>query len=235
MRKIRKNVESEENVDRWMVSYADFVTLLFCFFTAMYAISNVDTNKLEQFVSSMKSAFNEGEKGKEFSVISDVQIIPPTDLETEADVREILDTIIKESDGSIDVKRDNRGVVISIADKMFYKSGSSTLKDEAKSVLDQIAQTLLEFPNMVRVEGHTDNIPITTKKFPSNWELSAFRSINVAKYFVNKHGIDPGRITTTGYAEYKPVASNESPDGRAKNRRVDIVLLSESERRKEPL
>jgi chemotaxis protein MotB len=235
MSRTRKRVESKENVERWMVSYADFVTLLFCFFTALYAISNVDTHKLEQFVSSMKSAFNEGEQGKEFSVIEDVQIIPPTDLETEADVREILDTIIKKSDGSVDVKRDNRGVVISVADKMFYTSGSSTLKNEAIHVLDQIAQTLITFPNMVRVEGHTDNIPISTKEFPSNWELSSSRAINVTKYFVDKHKIEPERITTTGYAEYKPVASNDSPDGRAKNRRVDIVLLNEWERRKEPL
>ena len=235
MSRTRKRIESKENVERWMVSYADFVTLLFCFFTAMYAISNVDTNKLEQFVSSMKSAFNEGEQGKEFSVIADVQVIPSTALETEADVRAILDTIIKESDGSIDVKRDNRGVVIAVADKMLYTSGSADLKDDAIDFLDQIVQAIIEFPNMVRIEGHTDNIPIHTKAFSSNWELSASRAINVAKYFVTKHGIDPGRITATGYADFKPVTTNESPDGRAKNRRVDIVLLNESERRKEPL
>jgi chemotaxis protein MotB len=235
MSRTRKRIESKENVERWMVSYADFVTLLFCFFTAMYAISNVDTNKLEQFVSSMKAAFNEDEQVKEFSVIADVKVIPSTDLETEADVRAILDTIIKESDGSIDVKRDKRGIVIAVADKMFYKSGSSELKDDAVDFLDQIVQAIIEFPNMVRIEGHTDNIPIHTKAFSSNWELSASRAINVAKYFVHKHDIDPGRITATGYADFKPVTSNDSPDGRAKNRRVEIVLLSESERRKEAL
>ncbi len=235
MSRTGKRIESKENVERWMVSYADFVTLLFCFFTAMYAISNVDTNKLEQFASSMKSAFNEDEQGKEFSVIADVQVIPSTDLETETDVRAILDTIIKESDGSIDVKRDKRGVVIAVADKMLYTSGSAELKDDAVDFLDQIVQAIIEFPNMVRIEGHTDNIPIHTKAFSSNWELSASRAINVAKYFVTKHGIDPGRITATGYAEFKPVTTNESPEGRAKNRRVDIVLLSESARRKEPL
>ncbi len=235
MSRKRKRIESKENVERWMVSYADFVTLLFCFFTAMYAISNVDRNKLEQFVSSMKSAFNESEKGNEFSVIDDVQIILPTDLETEADVRAILDTIIKESDGSVDVKRDNRGVVIAVADKMFYKSGSAKLKGDAINFLDQLVQPILEYSNPVRIEGHTDNIPINTKEFPSNWELSASRAINVAKYFIAKHNIDPGRITSIGYSEHKPVTSNDSPDGRAKNRRVDIVLLSKSERMKEPL
>lgn len=235
VKKTKKKIESKENVDRWMVSYADFVTLLFCFFTAMYAISNVDSGKLQQFVSSMKSAFSGSEKGREFSVIADVKVIMPTDIETETDVREILGTIIKESNGTVDVKRDRRGVVITVADKTFYESGSATLKDSAFNVLDQIAQTLNTFPNIVRIEGHTDNIPISTKEFPSNWELSAARAINVAKYFIEKHHIDPARISTVGYAEHKPVASNDSPEGRAKNRRVDIVLLSESESRKEPI
>ncbi len=234
MRKRRKRAESTENVERWMVSYADFVTLLFCFFTALYAISNVDTHKLEQFVSSMKSAFNEGEQGKEFSVINDVQIIAPIDIETEADVREMLDTIMKASDGSVDVKRDRRGVVIAVADKMLYTSGSARLKDGAMNFLDQLVQPIMDYPNPVRIEGHTDNIPINTKEYPSNWELSASRAINVARYFVEKHQIDPGRITSIGYAEHKPVSSNDSPDGRSKNRRVEIVLLSESEKRKEP-
>ena len=235
MRKTRKTVESEENVDRWMVSYADFVTLLFCFFTAMYAISNVDTKKLDQFTSSMKTAFNDGVEEKKFTVIDDVQIILPTSIETESNIREMLDTIIKESDGSIDVKRDKRGVVIAVADKMFYKSGSSILKEDAINFLDQLVQPIIEYPNPVRIEGHTDNIPINTNEFPSNWELSAARAINVAKYFIDKHNIDPGRLTSIGYAEHKPVTSNDSHDGRAKNRRVEIVLLSESERRKEPL
>ncbi|UCH81571.1 MAG: OmpA family protein [Nitrospiraceae bacterium] len=234
MRKNRKRVESHDNVERWMVSYADFVTLLFCFFTAMYAISTVDTNKLEEFASSMKAAFNEGEKITEFSVIDDVQVILPTSAETESSIRQMLSAIIKESDGSLDVKRDSRGIVIAVADKMLYTSGSADLKEGAVSFLDLIVQALIEFPNPVRIEGHTDNIPIHTKEFPSNWELSASRAINVAKYFVEKHNIDPVRITSIGYAEHKPVASNDSPEGRAKNRRVDIVLLSEQESRKEP-
>jgi len=235
MRKTRKSVESEENVERWMVSYADFVTLLFCFFTAMYAISNVDTKKLDQFASSMKTAFNEGVEQKQFSVIDDVKVMFPASYEIEANVRDMLSTIIKESGGTIDVKRDKRGIVIAVADKMLYKSGSARLKEEAIDFLDQLVQPILDYPHPIRIEGHTDNIPISTKEFPSNWELSASRAINVAKYFIDNHEIDPGRITSIGYAEHKPLTSNDSPDGRAKNRRVDIVLLSASERNKEPL
>lgn len=234
MSRTRNKVRSKENVERWMVSYADFVTLLFCFFTAMYAISNVDQNKLAKFTSSMKTAFNDGVDKKEFSVIADVRIILPTAVETEANVREMLETIIKESGGALDVKRDKRGVVIAISDKMLYASGSAKIKDESIKFLDQLIQPILEYPNPLRIEGHTDNIPISTKEFPSNWELSASRAINVAKYFIDKHNIDPGRITSTGYAEHKPVTSNDSPDGRAKNRRVEIVLLNDFESRKEP-
>ena len=235
MRKKRDKVEHTENVERWMVSYADFVTLLFCFFTAMYAISNVDSKKLEQFASSMKAAFKEGVEQKQFSVIADVQVILPTAMESESHVREMLDTIIKESAGSVNVKRDHRGIVIAVADKMLYTSGSAKLKEDAINFLDQLVQPIVDYPHPVRIEGHTDNIPISTREFPSNWELSASRAINVAKYFIEKHGLDPGRITSIGYAEHKPLTSNDSPEGRSKNRRVEIVLLSPAESKKEPL
>jgi len=235
MRKRRPREEERENVERWMVSYADFVTLLFCFFTAMYAISNVDTNKLGKFVDSMRSAFNvEGKRGNAISVIEGVQIFIPADVEVESNVREILGTLVTDSKGAIDVKRDARGVVITIADKYFFESGSADLKENSRKALDKIASTLIKHPNMIRVEGHTDNIPIRNDNFPSNWELSASRAINVVKYFIDTHNIKPDRISAIGYAENRPAASNDAPDGRAKNRRVDIVLLSESESKKEP-
>lgn len=235
MKKRRKKEEERENVERWMVSYADFVTLLFCFFTAMFAISNVDTNKLGKFVESMRIAFDvSGARGNAFSVIEGVQIFIPTDVEIESHAREVLGILIEESKGSIDVKRDRRGVVISIADNYFFQTGSADLKKESKDIMYKIGNVITQHANMIRIEGHTDNVPINNKKFPSNWELSSARAINVAKYFLKTHNISPGRISTVGYAEFKPVASNETPDGRAKNRRVDIVILNEEERLKEP-
>jgi len=235
MRRRRPREEEHENVERWMVSYADFVTLLFCFFTAMYAISNIDTNKLGKFVDSMRSAFNvEGARGNAISVIEGVQIFIPADVDVESNVKDILGTLVTDSKGAIDIKRDERGVVIRVADKYFFESGSAGLKENSREVLDKIAATLLKNPNMIRIEGHTDNIPIQNETFPSNWELSASRAINVVKYFIDNHNIKPERISAIGYAENKPLASNDTPDGRAKNRRVDIVLLSESESKKEP-
>jgi chemotaxis protein MotB len=235
MRRKRKKVEEHDNVERWMVSYADFVTLLFCFFTAMFAISNVDSNKLGKFVESMRTAFNaSGSRGNSFSIIEGVQIFNPLDVEVESDVKNILGTLLSKSKGSIDVKRDSRGVVISVADKYFFDSGSSDLKENSRDVLDKIASVLNRYLNMIRIEGHTDNVPINNGNFPSNWELSASRAINVAKYLVKSHNIQPNRITTVGYSEYKPVASNDTLEGRGKNRRVEIVILTEKETRKEP-
>lgn len=218
-----------------MVSYADFVTLLFCFFTAMYAISNIDTSKLGKFVDSMRSAFNvEGARGNAVSVIEGVQIFIPADVEVESNVKDILGTLVTDSKGSIDIKRDERGVVISVADKYFFESGTAGLKEGSREVLDKIASALLQHPNMIRVEGHTDNIPIHNGTFPSNWELSASRAINVVKYFIDHHNMKPERISAIGYSENRPVATNDAPEGRAKNRRVDIVLLSDGESKKEP-
>lgn len=235
MRRRRAREEEHENVERWMVSYADFVTLLFCFFTAMYAISNVDSGKLGKFVESMKTAFNDEEtRTNAISVIEGVQIFVPADVDVESDVRNILGTVIEDSKGSISLKRDTRGVVISVADKYFYETGTADLKENSRELLDKIASALKQNSNMIRVEGHTDNVPIRNNSFPSNWELSAYRAIHVAKYLLDTHNIEAGRLSTIGYAEFKPVASNDTHEGRAKNRRVDIVILSEAESRKEP-
>jgi len=218
-----------------MVSYADFVTLLFCFFTAMYAISNVDTSKLGKFVNSMRSAFNvDNARGNALSVIEGVQVFIPSDVDVESNVREILGTMVKESQGAIDVRRDRRGVVISVADKYFFSTGSAVLTEKSAQLLDAIAETLKQNDSMVRIEGHTDNIPIHNNSFPSNWELSSSRAINVAKYFIGNHNISPERLSTTGYAEFRPVASNDTPAGRAKNRRVDIVIMNAIEQGREP-
>jgi chemotaxis protein MotB len=231
----KKKTEEHENVERWMVSYADFVTLLFCFFTAMYAISNVDTNKLGKFVRSMRFAFNAVEpNGKAFTVIEDVPIIMPADTEVESVVRDELDDFVSESKGGIEIKRDRRGVVISLMDKFLFESGYAKLREEARPMVDAVAAAVRHFPNMIRIEGHTDNVPIHNDEFPSNWELSSQRAVNVARYFMERHKIQPGRISTAGYAEYKPVSSNNTAEGRARNRRVDIVILNEREESREP-
>ncbi|MBI5409979.1 MAG: OmpA family protein [Nitrospirae bacterium] len=231
----KKKPEEHENVERWMVSYADFVTLLFCFFTAMYAISNIDTSKLGKFVKSMRSAFNASETNvNTFNVIEGIQIIAPPDAEVEAVVKNSLESVISGSKGGIEIRSDRRGIVISVMDKFLFETGAAKLRETARPIVDSVASALKRLPNVVRIEGHTDNVPINNNEFSSNWELSAKRAINVSKYFVNAHGIQPERISAIGYAEYKSVASNNTPEGRAKNRRVDIVILNDVEAAKEP-
>jgi len=231
----RKKTEEPENVDRWMVSYADFVTLLFCFFTAMYAISNVDAGKLGKFVESMREAFNASDSGgRAFSVIEDVRIVAPVDTEVESVVRDELASMVSGSKGGIEIRRDGRGVVISVKDRFLFESGQAKLIEDARPLVDSIASAIQHFHNMVRIEGHTDNVPIGNSQFPSNWELSSQRAINIAKYFIDRHKINPGRISTTGYAEFRPVSPNDTADGRTKNRRVDIVILNEREQNREP-
>lgn len=233
--KRKKKIEEHENVERWMVSYADFVTLLFCFFTAMYAISNVDTAKLGKFVRSMRFAFNAAEpNGRAFAVIEDIPIVTPVDTEMESVVRNELGAAVSESKGGIEINRDKRGVVISVKDKFLFEAGYAKLREEARPLVDAVASAIKPLPNMIRIEGHTDNVPIRNNEFPSNWELSSQRAINVARYFMERHKIHPGRISTAGYAEYRPVSSNDTPEGRAKNRRVDIVILNEGEAGREP-
>ncbi|UCD35470.1 MAG: OmpA family protein [Nitrospiraceae bacterium] len=235
MRKRKEQEKEHENVDRWMVSYADFVTLLFCFFTAMYAISNVDSSKLGKFVDSMRAAFHYStDRGNAFAVIEDVQVNLPGDIEVESGVREILGTLAGGSENSITVRRDSRGVVISIADRHFFDPSTAELSESSKKILDKIADALLRYPNMVRIEGHTDNVPVNSSFFPSNWELSSIRAVNVAKYLIGNHSIHPGRIAAVGYSEYRPMAPNDTPGGRAKNRRVEVILLNDRESFHEP-
>ena len=183
----------------------------------------------------MREAFNASPSNtRAFSVIEDIPLMPPLDMATEARVKDEMASLISQANGGIEIKRDERGVVISMMDKFLFESGSAQLKESSRSVVDAAASALKKFPNMIRIEGHTDNVQISNREFRSNWQLSSMRAINVAEYFINVRGISPERISATGYAEYKPIAPNDTPEGRARNRRVDIVILSEKEGQKEP-
>jgi chemotaxis protein MotB len=127
-----------------------------------------------------------------------------------------------------------RGLVVSLKEAGFFDSGSSSLKQDSYTLLNDVVSSLSSYSNSVRVEGHTDNIPISSHAFPSNWELSTARATNVLQYLTKQEDFDPGKISATGYGEYRPVSENDSEEGRRKNRRVDIVLLSDQSERNEP-
>lgn len=220
-----KHVEEQDNVERWMVSYADFITLLFAFFTVMYAISHVDTGKLEKFAASTKDAFNVNPVHKK-QIIEGVMPSSSKQLGLEMEIKNALLSL--GAGDYAEVKQDKRGIILSLKDNILFESGKAEIKPLGTEILNAVASIVKKTSHMVLIEGHTDNVPIRNNMFPSNWELSTARAVSVLNYLVKNYNLPPDRFVVSGYAEYKPVASNETPEGRAKNRRVDIVFLNEN-------
>jgi chemotaxis protein MotB len=224
-----KHVEEHDNVERWMVSYADFITLLFAFFTVMYAISHVDTGKLEKFAASTKDAFNVNPVHKK-QIIEGVMPFGNNQITLSEEIKNsILSLGVS---GDIQVRQDERGVILSLKDSLLFDSGRAEIKDDGLKVLDTIASIIRRVPYRILIEGHTDNVPIKSNLFPSNWELSTTRAANVLNYLIKNYNLPPERFAISGYAEYRPIASNETLEGRAKNRRVDIVFINDKNQEK---
>jgi chemotaxis protein MotB len=247
----KKKHEEHVNHERWLVSYADFITLLFAFFVTLYAISQVDAKKLGKLVESMQSAFdtrvfeagspklalsdgvNKGvEQQKLVEPISPTVATPPS-LQA---VRAALETKLVRAKfvDRVRLVEERRGLVISLTEAGFFDPGKAELKESAREILAAIAETLFEVQYALRIEGHTDTTPIHTAQFPSNWELSTARAMFILSYLTGQHSFEPSKLSVAGYGEYRPIASNKNAEGRAMNRRVDIVILSESERQQEP-
>lgn len=227
--------------DRWLVSYADFITLLFGFFVVLYAFARADQKKQAQVTQAIDSAF------RSMGVFSDPhsrtdagsQILSPDFVVSEqvrasAQVKgdlnrlggELTQTLASQiASHSVSIAMGRDGLVVSLREAGFFASGSATPKPEAMSTLRQIAALLGSTPYDVRVEGHTDNVPIHNAEFDSNWELSSARATHIARLFLELKAIPADRLSAAGYAEFHPVASNSTPQGRAQNRRVDLVVL----------
>lgn len=218
---MRKRREEEENTDRWVVSYADFITLLFAFFTTMYALSHVDMGKLEMFAGSMRTAF----KANGAERLATIEGIRPVDYGI-LEIEKELNTVIGKFDKieGITTVIDDRGLRLILSESLLFDSGSAVLKDKAKVILNQVAPVIKRVRNPISVEGHTDNVPIKNSRYPSNWELSVARAISVLIYLVEDQRIDPSRLSASGYGEWRPIAPNVTPEGRAKNRRVEIIF-----------
>jgi len=227
MRKKRRH-EEPENADRWVVSYADFITLLFAFFTTMYAISHVDQGKLQRFSGSMKSAFKAGgQEAGDTTVIEGIKPINYADVGLERDIEaEFKKFAILEA---IAVERDQRGVVISMGDDVLFDSGSAVLKQSARPILAMIATLIRKSQRAIVVEGHTDNMPLNHPRYASNLELSTARAASTYAYLTSEESIRPEQMSAAGYGEYRPLASNATPEGRARNRRVDILFVSKKD------
>ncbi len=210
---------SKDYINRWVVSYADFVTMLLALFMVMYAISVQDSKELSNI---LKKTF-QPQKAEISSTIKQKELIE------ESDKNEELYKILKEkfsNNTSLSVVKESRGTIIRINDTMLFDEGSAIIKSDAKYTLEKIASELKDLKNPIIIEGHTDSTPIQNDKFPSNWELSTARATNIIKYLTQQDLISPKRLSAVGYGEYVPIADNTQSSGRAKNRRVDIIVLS---------
>jgi chemotaxis protein MotB len=226
--------------DRWLVSYADYVTLLLAFFVTIYAISQLDNSKLIMAQSSIQRALNapvflggfplEPGVGKNPAPglrgdlpAASLRAAPQTQIEeVSRQVQESLRDLTNFQD--IKMMITARGLVIHLPEFLFFATGEAQIRPEAEPLLDRLAAVLRKIPNQVAVEGHTDNRPINTPQFPSNWELSVHRATSLLRYLVEKDHLDPARFAAAGYGEYAPLASNDDEAGRRLNRRVDIVI-----------
>ncbi len=228
----KKKHEEHENHERWLVSYADFITLLFAFFVVMYSTSSVNEGKFRAVSESAQAAFNPSHySARKIEVGPKLSEQSTARLEHIASIKRILKDLEKKD--LINVFQDRRGIVIRIKDTALFDSGSTEIKKEALNAVDRLAESLATMKEDIQVEGHTDNIPINSVQFPSNWELSSARATSILRRFIS-HGIDPKRLTAIGYGEYRPIAENDTEEGRGKNRRVDIVVLNEEHRSHEP-
>jgi chemotaxis protein MotB len=238
--------------ERWLVSYADFITLLFAFFVVLYATAEADQKKQAAFSESINEAFralgifpdalqhregaNVASDAKETPAVP-MNIVMGEDVLAPAQVKKDLEQIGRElqqklsnevANHTVSIQMGRDGLVISMREAGFFASGSSTPKPETTQTLRRIATALSRSHFDLRVEGHTDNIPIHNLQFDSNWELSTSRATNIARLLLDMNGIRPDRLAAAGYAEFHPVAPNSTPEGRAKNRRVDLVVLPRS-------
>ena len=261
----RKKKHAEHvNHERWLVSYADFITLLFAFFVVMFAASNSDQKKAGRIAQAVQVAFKEmavfsptGKVvplyddgnlpsdskrviGNDHSPFDAAQFVssgkPQVGSKEMAAIRSQLEAKLKEelANRSVRISEDSRGLTVSLAEAGFFDPGSAVMPPKALGAVDRIASTLRPMGYNIRVEGHTDNTPIHTAQFPSNWELSTARATFLLQYLISTSNIPPERLSAVGYGEYRPVSSNQTAEGRAANRRVDLVVLGAASLKLEP-
>ena len=239
----RKHFEEDApSHDRWLISYADFITLLFAFFVVMYAISTVNNGKYRVLSTSLGAAFG----SSPIILAPPVRIEPPSALPRRAppaeqqriallqrekdsmtsiarDILTVLSPLV--SSGKVRVTQTSRGVSIEINASVLFAPGEARLTSESGAALSAIAQVLSRDTHAIQIEGHTDNLPIYNASFPSNWELSSVRASSVVRLFA-ENGVAANRLTAVGHGSNKPVGSNDAPEGRVRNRRVEVLILA---------
>ena len=256
----RKQHPAHENHERWLVSYADFITLLFAFFVVMFASTQSDKNKAKAVSESVREALEHGQFSAAISVVlgrgkHDASRPPPTvdrinmsdnlpplkpepprhPLDLAGSKQTLERGLAKELEtGKIDLRLEARGLVISLREAAFFASGDDKVSPSSLPIMEKIANVIRDIPQPLRLEGYTDSMPIHTTRFKSNWDLSASRAIAMLEVLCERYQIPPQRMSVAGYAENAPVDSNDTEEGRSHNRRVNVVVLSLEGMKTEP-
>ncbi len=229
--------EEHENHERWLVSYADFITLLFAFFVVMYSISSVNEGKFRTVSESIQAALHPVTSPPAARIRFDLgdykSSLVPTVGQKIQFVRQIVEVLNKmniadvQIQDKVTVRQTDQGVVIAIADSLIFENGQADIRKEALPILEGLAEVLAVNSSVkeLRVQGHTDNVPIRSALFPSNWELSAVRAVMVTRVLTELYRIQPERVSAVGHAEFHPVTDNLTVENRARHRRVEILVL----------
>ncbi|MEK6662239.1 MAG: flagellar motor protein MotD [Pseudomonadota bacterium] len=242
----KKKPEEHENHDRWLVSYADFITLLFAFFVVMYAISSLNEGKYRVLSDSLVTAFKNAPSSAMPAHLDQppqptsrpitaakklgVEVDPKLKKQTE-DMRQVAQDLLKVlaplvKDNQVKITQSLRGVTLEINASVLFAPGQAILQAESAKALAAVAQVLAPVPNRIQIEGHTDDAPISTVYYPSNWELSSARASSVVRLF-DLNGVNAERMVAIGYADNRPVVPNTDNESRARNRRVTVLIISE--------
>jgi len=255
----KKRVEEHVNHERWLVSYADFITLLFAFFVVMYSISSVNVGKFRVLSDTLEAVFTDprksidpiqigelsrGDDAKAKSVdprpepaqiieLPTAPIVPEDTIRTINDIsNQLNEALLKQIENQdVSIKKGEDWLELEIKSNVLFYSGESRLEKDAVPIIGKVADILRQSANPIQVEGFTDNQPINTPRFPSNWELSAARAASVV-HLLDRYGLSPSRMSAIGYGEFKPIADNATETGRQKNRRVVLVVLGSNDSRR---
>jgi chemotaxis protein MotB len=238
MRKIR-TFDRRHNHDRWLVSYADFITLLFAFFVVMYSAAQLDKRRAGKLATAIQTAFDQRgslpPKPADVGGLSAAGV--PSNLpigNTEPNDFRLLRARIEDAlageiaTGDVAVRSKDGNLIISLREIGFFDTGSDQIKASAAGAFSRLAAILQPSASDIRIEGHTHNVPIHNARFSSNWDLSTARATATVRLLIQQYGFSPDRLAASGYAEYRPIAENSTPEGRALNRRVDIVIPRKS-------
>jgi chemotaxis protein MotB len=256
----KKKAPAAENHERWLISYADFITLLFAFFVVMFASSQTDKAKAQQMSDSFKDAIGKDKLSEAIAGIlggapglkqegnaqrkgpggeqklTSEQITAAAKLAELVPSLRLLESRLKPeiAGGMLKVSMEARGVVISLRQAAFFPPGQDAIDAGTYPTIEKLAEVILAVPNKVRLEGHTDAVPIHNARYRSNWELSSARGVTMLEILTGRFQVPPERLAVGGYAETIPIAPNDTPEGRALNRRVDVVILNENGLKGEP-